>query len=79
MHKSEVKDMILEYAAEATFIPTQDAYPGIAWTREIRRGARRYAIEYFERFGLLPRGKHRVRLWKKREDHWEVTYPSVFH
>jgi len=79
MQQTELEDMILEYAAEATFIPTQGAYPGTAWAGAIKRGARTYAIEYFNRFGLLPRGKHVVKLWKKREGYWEVTYPSVFH
>jgi len=74
-----IHELILEYAAEATFVPTQGAYPGTAWAGAIKRGARRYAIEYFQRFGLLPRGKHMVKPWEKREGHWEVTYPSMFH
>ena len=79
MDNNPVHELILEYAADATFVPTQGAYPGSAWAGAIKRGARRYAIEYFERFGALPRGKHWVRLWEKQEGEWEVTYPSGFH
>ena len=65
MDNDLIHELILEYAAEATFVPTQGAYPGTAWAGAIKRGARRYAIEYFQRFGLLPRGKHMVKPWGK--------------